>query len=173
MGTESTNGNCTIDENADCASCNIRGELNCKFDRKYLLKFLVHVLPFFFSAFFGMTFTGILTGIWWFLIGYSCFLIVFFTVIEMRLLCRHCPYYAKSGKTIHCYANEGLPKIWDYDASPLNRKEKIIFVICILFFGTFPVITETYAIWFMAVNYGTYGLIALLGLIGITIATLA
>jgi hypothetical protein len=164
--------NCTTDENADCANCTIHGQLNCKFEKKYLAGFLTYVIPFFFSSLFGIIYAGILTGIWFFLIIYVCFLVLFFTVIEIRILCRHCPYYAKEGKTIHCHANEGLPRLWQYAPKPLTRLEKISFLVCLLFFGIFPIFTEIYGIWIIFINYTVYGLFTLLGLIGITIATL-
>ncbi len=164
--------NCTIDEKSDCPNCIIYEKLNCKFEKKYLAGFLTYIIPFFFTSLFGMIYAGILTGIWFFLIIYICFLVLFFSIIEIRILCRHCPYYAREGKTIHCHANEGLPRIWQYSPKPLTRLEKISFIICLLFFGSFPIFTEIYGIWIIFIDYTIYGVFTLLGLIGITIATL-
>lgn len=170
-----TDGNsqkiCTIDENSECSRCELQGKLRCKFNRKDTAKFATYVIPFFFSGFFGMCLTGIVTGNWFFLIGYLSFLILFFTLIESRILCRHCPYYAKPGRSLKCYANEGFPKIWRYEPKPMNRIEKMSFIICIFLFGSFPIFTELYGIWYLSINYASYGLIAFLGFLGITIAT--
>ena len=163
---------CTWDVNADCDSCYVKEKLNCKFDRKLLAGFITYVIPFFFCGIFGMVYTAIVTGIWWFLIGYGIFLVLFFTVIEIRILCRHCPYYAKEGKTIHCHANEGLPRLWKYDPKPLSRIEKLAFLACLAFLGFFPIFTEIYGIWYISMNYASYGFYALLGLIGIAVASL-
>ena len=118
-----------------------------------------------------MIFTGLLTENWLFLIAYGVFIVLFFTIIEMRILCRHCPYYAREGRTIHCHANEGLPRLWKYDPKPLNKLEKLLFILCIIFLGVFPIVTEVYGIWWIYNDYARYGYFVALGLIGITITT--
>ncbi len=163
---------CTLDEHLDCGSCDLKKNLHCKFESKYLVGFIIFAIPFFFLAFFGMIFTGLLSGNWFFLIIYVVFVVLFFTVIEMRILCRHCPYYAREGKIIHCHANEGLPRLWKYDPLPLNRVEKLAFLTCLGFLGFFPIFAEIYGIWFVFINYVNYGVYALLGLVGLGIGTL-
>jgi hypothetical protein len=57
------------------------------------------------------------------------FMVIFFTAWEIRILCSHCPYYAEKGRTLHCIANYGLPKLWRYHPEPMSRAEKIQLLI--------------------------------------------
>ena len=91
---------CTWDEQADCASCGIQGELYCKWDKNILNGFYAISLPPLIIAIFGMVLVGILTGIWWFLIAYVIYFPVMLIVFEGRSLCSHCPYWAEDSKTL-------------------------------------------------------------------------
>ena len=97
-----------------------------------------------------------------------------FGFFEIRFLCSHCPYYAEDGKILHCLANHGSFKFWRYHPEPMNGFEKFMmyFLISTMFF-LFPLSVLGYGIWFISVNFYVYGLIALLGVIGITIANIA
>ena len=163
---------CTWDQKSDCANCGNNLQLNCKWDRKLLTGFLVISFSYIIVAFFGMAVTGLLTEMWWPLIAMIVFFPVFFVVVEIRVLCCHCPFYAEYSKILHCLANHGIPKLWRYRPGPLNRVEKITFLAGFVFFFLVPVLTQTYGIWFLAELYPDYNLITLLGLIGIASATL-
>jgi hypothetical protein len=165
---------CTWDERSDCANCGIQGELHCKWDKKILHGFYATSLPPIAIAIFGMVVVGILTGAWWMLIAYVIYIPLMLGIFETRFLCSHCPYYAEDSKTLHCLANHGNPKIWRYRPGPLNRLEKLMMVslaIAMIFFLA-PLVVEGYGIWFVAVNYAEYGLISLMGLVGIMVASL-
>lgn len=168
---------CTLDENSDCSLCELNKQLHCKFKRKHSLIFAGLAVPYMAVGFVGLFFTGFYTGNFLFLIAYAIFAVLFFTVIEARLLCRHCPYYAKEGRQIHCYANEGLPKLWKYQPKPLTRTEKGGFIACIIFFGSFPILADLYGILilFLFPRFPSsdpfYTLRGMLFLIGITITT--
>ena len=54
----------------------------------------------------------------------------------------------------------------------MNKLEKAILIMCFSFLVFFPVLIEAYGIWFMCVSYAEFGLYTLLGMIGITLATL-
>ena len=70
--------------------------------------------------------TGIITSIWWFLIIYLVFIFLFFFVIEIRINCSHCPYYAENGKFfLDCPGNNVFPKIWKFNPKPIRPIEKI------------------------------------------------
>jgi hypothetical protein len=163
---------CTWDEQSDCSECGNHGRLHCKWERKVLMGFLLLALPYMIIAFFGMVVTGILTGVWWMLIAYVVFFFVFFGILEIRILCSHCPYYAENSKILHCFANHGTPKLWHYHPEPLNRFEKISSIAGFFIFGGFPLLSQGHGILFLAVHYKEYALVALLGLIGIAVATL-
>ena len=165
---------CTWDEQADCASCSIRGELHCKWDRRVLNGFYAASLPPLVIAVMGMVVVGILTGAWWMLIAYIIYIPVMLGIFETRFLCSHCPYYAEDSVTLHCLANHGNPKLWRYHPGPMNGPEKfmmLFFVIIVIFFLA-PLAVEAYGIFFIAVNYTEYGSIVLTGLVGITVASL-
>jgi hypothetical protein len=56
----------------------------------------------------------------------------------------------------------------------MNRLERfmLVFLVVAMIFFFAPLAVEGYGIWFIAVNYAEYGLISLLGLVGITAASL-
>lgn len=169
---DNTNIICMWDKLADCVTCNINLELNCKWDKKLLTGFLVGAFSYMIIGLLGMVVTGILTGVWWPIIAIIAFLPIFFIFIEIRVLCSHCPFYAEDSTILHCLANHGVPKLWGYRPEPLNTVEKIIFLVGALFFGAFPFITQIYGIWVLVDHFEAYDIIALLGLIGIALATL-
>lgn len=174
MKSKNPHNICTWDEQADCASCGIQGELACKWDKKILNGFYAIAFPPLMIAILGMVVVGILTGMWWLLIAYVIYIPVMLGIFEIRFLCSHCPYYAEDSKILHCLANHGSPKLWRYRPGPMNRLEKfmmVFFVVAMIYF-IFPLAVEGYGIWFLSVHYAEYGLISLLGLVGIMVASL-
>ncbi|MFC1693011.1 hypothetical protein ACFL1R_05865 [Candidatus Latescibacterota bacterium] len=170
---KNTNSICTWDEQADCSRCKIKGKLACKWDKKILLGFHGIAWPSIITSVFGMVAIGLMTGVWWPLITFGVYYFLMFVIFEIRFLCSHCPYYAEEGKILHCHANHGSFKFWRYHPEPLNRFEKFLmyFLVSTMFF-IFPLSVLGYGIWFISVNYEAYGLIALMGIIGITIGNL-
>ena len=164
---------CTWDDQADCSNCGIEGKLACKWDKKILGGFHGIAWPPLITSVFGMVIVGLMTSTWWPLVAYIIYFFLMFGVFEIRFLCSHCPYYAEEGKILHCLANHGSYKFWRYHPEPLNRFEKFMmyFLISTIFF-IIPLSVFVYGIWHLSVNYSNYGLIALLGFIGITIANL-
>jgi len=162
---------CTWDDEADCSSCPNQTMLHCKWDGKVLLGFHCIAWPFLVVGICGLVLTGIVSGVWWLLIGYVAFLIAFLAIFEIRILCSHCPYYGEEGRILHCLANHGTPKLWQYRPGPMKRWEKIALVISFLFYGLFPIGGQAYGIWLVAAHYGEFGLVALLGVIAVAVAS--
>jgi hypothetical protein len=162
---------CTWDNQSDCDNCEDKNLLFCKLDKKLQYAFLILFAPCVVVAFFGLTLVGILTGVWWWLIVYGAFFIMLFPVIELGVLCRHCPYYAKSGRTLTCLASSG-PKIYKYSPRPMNKWEHLGMYSYYAFLIGFPIFGVGYGIYFIGNNYSQYGKIALLGMIGIELALL-
>ena len=54
----------------------------------------------------------------------------------------------------------------------MNRLEKTVLLAFFISLLAIPVLVEAYGIWFIAANYGGFGLVALLGMVGITLASL-
>ena len=54
----------------------------------------------------------------------------------------------------------------------MNKLEKTTLAVFFSFLVLFPVLIEAYGIWLISVSYAEFGLYALLGMIGVTLATL-
>jgi hypothetical protein len=164
---------CTWNDGSDCTDCAIQDKLACRWDRKILGGFYAIAFPPTIMAIFGIMLVGFLTGVWSFLIAYIIYFLVMLGVFEIRFLCSHCPYYAEESKILHCLGNHGSLKLWRYHPEPMNKFERFMmyFLIATVFF-VFPLSVMGYGIWFLSVNYAEYGMISLLGLIGIMAASL-
>ncbi|MFW9995881.1 MAG: hypothetical protein ACFFD4_27830 [Candidatus Odinarchaeota archaeon] len=162
---------CTWDKESDCENCGIKGCLNCKWDKKLLQAFYMIALPYFAFAFVGLIFTGFITGNWLFLIAYTAFYFFFFIIYEIRILCSHCPYYAEEGRTLHCLANHGSPKIWSYHPGPMNLFEKVTFILGLVILCAGPLVPEAYTILY-AFERAPNDLLVLALSVIITLATL-
>jgi len=84
--------------------------------------------------------TGLIIENQFHLIAYIGFMFFFFNIIETWLLCRHCPYYARS------LANHGCIKLWDYNPAPMSGREKNAMRFFFTLFFTYPLIIQTYGI---------------------------
>ena len=151
------NLSCTWDENAKCFDCEIKEKLDCKWEGRLLMRFYKGAGVSILSAFIGFTVIGFLIS-WIPLIIYLGFWIFFFGFFEIRVLCSHCPYYAKDGRILHCLANHGTIKVWNYHPEPLNKFEKAGFLAGALFFVFFPVIVEIYGLSTLIGSSETYSL---------------
>ncbi|MEJ2738332.1 MAG: hypothetical protein P8105_00565 [Dehalococcoidia bacterium] len=165
---------CTWDEQSDCANCSVQGKLHCKWDRRILYGFYAASFPPLIIAILGMVIVGVLTGVWWMLIAYIVYVPVMLGILETRFLCSHCPYYAEDSTMLHCLANHGDPKLWRYRPGPMSGLEKfmMLFLVITVIFFLAPLAVEGYGIYFIIAKYMEYGLISLLGLAGITLASL-
>ena len=164
---------CTWSEESACIDCGLQGKLNCKLNPGDFTFFILNQVPSLVMALFGLVLIGLLTGAWWPLIAWAIVCIALWGGgVETRLLCSHCPYWAEDSKTLHCWALTGSPKLWRYRPEPMNKLEKTVLFLLFSFVLVFPVLAEAYGIWFVSANYAEFGLYALLGIIGITLATI-
>ncbi len=150
--TQETKITCTWDEEADCMNCTIKGELDCKWNRSLLIRFYKGGSLAMISGGMGLLLVGLLVS-WLPIIIYAVFWIFFFGFFEIRVLCSHCPYYAEEGRTLHCLANHGTIKLWNYHPEPMKIWEILGFLGGALFFVVFPVIAElwgVYQLWIAA-----------------------
>jgi hypothetical protein len=94
------------------------------------------------------------------------FWIFFFGFWEIKILCSHCPFYAKEGFGLECIANFGCPKFWKYNPAPINRWEKFQLVVGFgILFGYpiyFSIIGEQY-LWAGLTALGTIVFFVILG----------
>ena len=118
-----------------CNNCNINGKINCHFNPGQLLLFYLIVAPTFIIGGIGIyTFSFTALVIWIIIIG------LFFLVMEIRILCSHCPHYSESSNILRCWANYGVPKLWKYRPGPMNLTEKITLIIGFIIIWGYPVI---------------------------------
>lgn len=117
-----------------CSDCSIKDRVECRFQRRSLLRFSVIFLFCAIPASAGV----ILAGYGWFLIGWIAYIAFFLQVWENRILCSHCPYYAEEGAALRCHANYGLRKIWKYQPGPMSRWEELQFMLGLIIFLAYP-----------------------------------
>jgi hypothetical protein len=125
----------------DCDGCKMCNKVNCHFNIKQLLRFMLIVLP---TAIIGGI--GIIIYNPLFIILWVVMFISFFGFIEIKVMCSHCPHYAETeGKTLKCWANYGSPKLWKYQPGPMTKIEKAIFI-------SYPIIIFILPIVFLLLN---------------------
>lgn len=146
MKNESIRRNICNRDYLDCPNCSVFGKLMCRFDIKDMVYFIVPVLANWITWFAGII-HGFINGrlslfqLIFFFSSYIGYLVFFFQIWENKILCSHCPYYAfEEEKTVKCYANYGLHKVWKYNPVPMSRSERIQFLISILIFAGYPFI---------------------------------
>ncbi len=142
--------NCIADKNSDCDECELNDLLLCNFDKKFADKFLLGNITYRILAIIILALVGFLMGLWWMVITYTIVLLLTFIVIEPRLLCSHCPFYAMEGKYLKCWALRGMPKLWKYRPEPINKKEKTVMLAIGAFIDLFPYVGSIIGIiWFL------------------------
>lgn len=107
---------------SSCADCPVSTKVHCHFRPKDLVHFLLISFPGFIiggAAIFGYS--------QWSLAMYIVLIIGFFGVLEIRVMCSHCPHYAEKGSTLTCWANHGSPKLWKYRPGPMSKSELFFF----------------------------------------------
>jgi hypothetical protein len=135
-------GLCTWGDGSECEGCELRGRLNCRWERQTLIKFLAIIAPFVAIGVPGMYLAGLITGSWGPQLLYAAFVVVFFTILETRVLCRHCPFYSRGGSMLRCYANHGLPKLWSYQPRPASLSERATLLLSFIVMAGAPILIE-------------------------------
>lgn len=104
----------------NCHNSQEKEVLNVIFRPRQLLRFYLLVLPGFILGAIGIYRRGIAEFILWLVL-----IALFFGVIEIRVLCSHCPHYGKPGAFLRCWANYGMPRLWRYRPNLMSRFEKV------------------------------------------------
>jgi hypothetical protein len=121
----------------DCDICDVRCNLHCHFGPQKLLAFLSLGFPL-------LILGGIITFrfSFWAFVPWIIFTVSYFGLIEIRVLCSHCPHYAEpSLKSLKCWANYGSPKPWKYNPGPMSVIEKVVFFAGGLIVFLLPIIS--------------------------------
>jgi len=99
-----------------------------------LLKFyLISLPPFVIGGIFLYRYQVAVFLIWMLIVG------LFFLIIEIRVLCSHCPHYERSAFFLSCQANYGAPKLWKYRPGHLNIFEKFILISGFIVVWGYPI----------------------------------
>jgi hypothetical protein len=133
---------CTWADRSACVGCGLETELACRWEARVLVGFFLAYLPFMVTGWTGLVLVGLAGGWWWPLIAYGVFHALFFPLLEIRILCSHCPYYSEPGLVLHCLVNHGMLKIWRYRPGPMTRTENILLGAGFLFFGLWPIVIQ-------------------------------
>ena len=163
---------CTLNPESKCEVCKLNGKLDCKLDKKQQKKSMITVFTFVIIAALGLIFTGFVSGFWWFLGIFIIFIPLFFFVIEPKINCSHCPYYAEKSKFMNCPGNNFFPKLWRYDPKPIKPIEKTGTILGFAFMGLFPLISEIYGLCFVYLNNPNLTQFIYMGLIIFLILTI-
>ncbi len=128
-----------------CDGCPVSNTLHCHFSARDLAYFMLVVAPPFMVGMIAVA------QISWTMMGiYGLFFLLYFGLIEIRVMCSHCPHYAESGPTLQCWANYGMPRLWKYRPGPMNRWEVFIFFAGFASLLIFPmVIMVTSSQWLL------------------------
>jgi hypothetical protein len=105
-----------------CDGCPVSKDVHCHFQSRDLTAFLLSVIPSFIIGGAGI----VLFNAWW-LIPWLVIVFGYFGLVEIRVMCSHCPHYAEPGKSLQCWANYGSPRLWKYRPGPMSTAEKIVF----------------------------------------------
>ncbi len=159
---------CGWEGGSSCDDCELRQNLICREAQAERRFFVISQLPFLTLSFLGMGMVGLATGIWWPIFAYSLAGIAFLGPVEMAVLCRHCPHYAREGPRLRCIAPNPFPKLFLPNLSPLSWLERSVVILFSLFILSFPELVQAYGIWSFFAGEGGF---ALLGMVGVDIAT--
>jgi hypothetical protein len=110
--------------------------LVCHFTARHLLRFLALAFPVFIVGGVGIARLNA-----WLLLPWIGFALSYFGLIEIRVMCSHCPHYAEPGtKTLQCWANYGSPKLWKYHPGPMSLIEKLVFFAGLGILAGYPLV---------------------------------
>ena len=125
---------CTCLPSDICKDCHIKGSLMCRFESKDMLHFFMLVFPYAAAVISGALHAGY--GVY--LLFWLAYSLSFFFIWEAYILCRHCPFWAEPGHVLHCHANYGVYKIWEFHPGPMSKSERIQFTTGALIWIAFP-----------------------------------
>ena len=91
---------CTWMDESVCEDCELKEELRCRYSKQAVACFRRRHLGYRALAFAVIGVASWLTELWIMLLIYAVVTVLNFAFIETYYLCRHCPFYAKEGRTL-------------------------------------------------------------------------
>lgn len=117
-----------------CQGCSLQYLLQCHFGARQLLRFLGVAFPVFILGGIGIARVSA-----WLLLPWIGLALSYFGLVEIRVMCSHCPHYAEPGsRTLQCWANYGSPKLWKYRPGPMTRVENMVFFSGLFLLAGYP-----------------------------------
>ena len=119
---------------ATCEGCPVREQVHCHFGARDLIHFMAYFVPLALIA--GV---GVAQVSRYLLIPLILLPVAYFGLIEIRVMCSHCPHYTEPGTTsLKCWANYGSPKLWKYRPGPMTTTEKVVFFAGLITVAGYP-----------------------------------
>jgi hypothetical protein len=118
-----------------CEGCEVGQKVHCHFGGRNLAHFIWNALPPFVLGGAGIVHVG-----WWWLAPWLAAILSYFGLLEIRVMCSHCPHYAEPGNALKCWANYGSPKLWKYHPGPMSRMETFWFFAGFLVILGYPLV---------------------------------
>jgi hypothetical protein len=132
-----------------CDGCILGKTLHCHFKPRDLAHFLSICLPTFLVG--G---AGVYHESGWLFFLWILMIIGYFPLLEIRVMCTHCPHYAGPGGTLRCWANYGALKLWAYRPGPMSSIEKSLFLGGSIIIWGYPLVFLVIGMqWFFLVAY--------------------
>ncbi|MFW9810455.1 MAG: hypothetical protein ACFFE6_13840 [Candidatus Thorarchaeota archaeon] len=139
---------CTSKDSSICVACEIKGDLNCRYNEELVKCFRNRHLPFRALQFIVIAFAVLfITSLFWTFLLFAVVITLNFVYIETWYLCRHCPFYEKEGSSLECVTLKGLPKFWPFDPAPMKKSEKRSMTLVGGFIDIFPILVSGYTSW--------------------------
>lgn len=133
----------------NCDGCPVSKEVHCHFQSRDLSAFLLSALPIFVIGGAGIY----RIGIWW-LAPWMVMILGYFGIVEIRVMCSHCPHYAEPGKSLQCWANYGSPRLWKFRPGPMTGTEKTVFITGLVLIMGYPLAFLLIGLeWFLLAVY--------------------
>jgi formate hydrogenlyase subunit 3/multisubunit Na+/H+ antiporter MnhD subunit len=161
---------CTFNSNTDCNKCKNQYKLDCKLDKNQQKISMLVVFSAILLGTFGLLLTSVIINNWLLFLSYIVFVVLFIFVIENRITCSHCPYYAGNNKRLDCPGNNIFPKIWKYHPEPMNSYEKFGSAFGFVLIGGIPLFSLLYGFWFFLTNNPNASWIVIIAIFGILLA---
>ena len=126
---------CTIDPDAPCSTCELRGKLHCtRGEKSNTIGFYSVLLLHMFFSIVALGIATYFSGIWWSIPVYVIYWGVYQLYVELIIHCPHCPYWDENSEEIICLPNCGIKKpTWrwirpylKHNPKPYSKAEKAL-----------------------------------------------
>ena len=152
----------------DCEGCTLQNRLYCYFSGRELLRFFAITFPPFILEGIGIARINS-----WLLLPCIVLAISYFSFVEIRAMCSHCPHYTEPGsKKLQCWANYGSIKLCKYCSGSMTQGEIVAFFTGLVFIAGYPLAILIVGIQWLLLVLCTVTVIVMAVLMGRLVRTL-